>query len=432
LASRSGSPLYAGLLIGIVSALPLFTMKLGAMLHDSTRSGTRGRAVRTTSRTLVVAQMACSFVLLVGSALLWISIRNLLAVDAGFTTDRVVSGLINAARPRYSSDDAARAFIGDRSPRFVNSLASPASEPRPWSASARTPRTDRARRRLRSPAWRTAGRRGSRGTGSRRTLLRRTDALPSSRTIIIDEQLAERFWPGQDAIGRRMNWMPNPSQVDTDASWLTVVGVVRRAQLRGPGVNDIATGTRHVLRAVGDNGAAQFRLRDPHAGRAHRYRQRGARRSRAHRSRDPALRRQDVVGTRGAGADAAANTMHLATMFAAIRRVLSALGLYGVLAYVVAQRRVRWACAGARQRSQAIIGLVLREGLALAMAGIALGIAGPSFGPLRRVAAVRRRAIRPFRHGTDGDHPERCRRVRCIVPARRAANVDVMKILSAP
>ena len=65
-ASRSGSRLLAGLLIGLVSASPLYTMRLGAMLHESTRSGTRGRAVRATRRTLVVAQMACSFMLLVG------------------------------------------------------------------------------------------------------------------------------------------------------------------------------------------------------------------------------------------------------------------------------------------------------------------------------------------------------------------------------
>ena len=68
-----------GLLIGLVSASPLYTMKLGTMLHEGTRSGTQGRAVRTTRRMLVVAQMACSFMLLVGSALLWVSVRNLLA-----------------------------------------------------------------------------------------------------------------------------------------------------------------------------------------------------------------------------------------------------------------------------------------------------------------------------------------------------------------
>ena len=62
------------------------------MLHEATRSGTGGRAVQVTRRTLVVAQMACSFMLLLGSALLWVSLRNLLAVDPGFTVEHVISG----------------------------------------------------------------------------------------------------------------------------------------------------------------------------------------------------------------------------------------------------------------------------------------------------------------------------------------------------
>ncbi len=61
-----GLGVLAGVLIGLVSASPLYTMRLGSMLHEGTRSGTGGRAVRVTRRTLVVAQMACSFMLLLG------------------------------------------------------------------------------------------------------------------------------------------------------------------------------------------------------------------------------------------------------------------------------------------------------------------------------------------------------------------------------
>jgi len=436
----------AGLLIGIVSALPLFTMKLGAMLHDSTRSGTRGRAVRTTRRTLVVAQMACSFVLLVGSALLWVSIRNLLAVDAGFTTDRVVSGLITLPAPRYSSEDAARAFIG-RSLDAIRQLPGvasagattmvplgPNSSNGPVLAEGYVPQPGEppvaGMRSLITPGYfETVGTPLVRGR-----YFDERDALPSSRTIIIDEQLAERFWPGQDAIGRRMNWMPNPGQFDTDASWLTVVGVVRRAQLRGPGVNESASGTTgtyyapwaitaprnfgFVIRTHGEPTAIVNEVR-------------------------AALARIDReiplfdVRTLSERAELAlmprANTMHLATLFAAIAVFLSALGLYGVLAYVVAQRRremgVRLALGSA---PTAIIGLVLREGLALAMAGIALGIAA---------AFLLGRFVASQLYGVAPSDPlvmllmavtlSAVAVLACIVPARRAANVDVMKILNA-
>ena len=89
-----GLGMLAGVLIALVSASPLYGMKLGTMLHEGPRGGTRGRAVRATWRTLVVAQMACSFVLLMGSALLWVSLRNLLAVDPGFRTDNVITGVV--------------------------------------------------------------------------------------------------------------------------------------------------------------------------------------------------------------------------------------------------------------------------------------------------------------------------------------------------
>ena len=99
------------LIVGLVSASPLFTMRLGSILHDGTRSRTGGRAVRATRRTLVVAQMACSFMLLVGAGLLWVSVRNLLNVNSGFALDNVITGGVNLPQPRYTADDDARALV---------------------------------------------------------------------------------------------------------------------------------------------------------------------------------------------------------------------------------------------------------------------------------------------------------------------------------
>ena len=435
-----------GLLIGIVSAAPLFTMKLGAMLHDSTRSGTRGRAVRATRRTLVVAQMACSFVLLVGSALLWVSIRNLIAADAGFTTDRVVSGLIALPAPRYSSDDAARAFVS-RSLEAIRQLPGvasagattmvplgPNSSNGPLVAEGYSPQPGEppvaATRSLVTPGYfETVGTPLVRGR-----YFDERDARSSSRTIIIDEQLAERFWPGEDAIGRRMNWMPNPSQVDANSAWVTVVGVVKRARLKGPGINesDGTTGTCYlpwamtaprnlglVIRTQGEPTALVNEVRAALA------------------SIDREIPLFDVR-TLSERAELAmmprANTMQLTTAFAAIAVGLSALGLYGVLAYVVAQRRremgVRVALGSA---PGAIIGLVLREGLTLAIVGITLGVAG---------ALLLGRFLTSQLYGVEPSDPlvmiamavalSTVAALACIIPARRAASVDVMKILSAP
>jgi predicted permease len=441
-----GVALLAGLLIGIVSASPLFTMNLGAMLSESTRSGTRGRGVQATRRTLVVVQMACSFVLLVGSALLWVSIRNLLAVDAGFTTERVVSGLVALPAPHYSDGDAARAFIG-RSLDAIRRLPGVAgagattivpfgsnSSSGPLMAEGYVPQPGEPPvagiRSLVTPGYfETVATPLVRGR-----YFDERDAVPSARTIIIDEQIAERFWPGQDAIGRRLNWMPNPSQVDPETSWVTVIGVVGRAQLRGPGVNESVTGNtgtyylpwaitaqRNVGFVIRTHGDPMTVVNDVRAALAR---------------VDPEIPLFDVR-TLSERAELAlmsrANTMHVATLFAAIAVVLSALGLYGVLAYVVAQRRreigVRLALGSA---PAAIVGRILREGLVLAAIGIVLGMAG-SF--------VLGRFVMSQLFGVAPSDPlvmvamavtlSSVAALACIIPARRAANVDVMRILSA-
>jgi ABC-type antimicrobial peptide transport system permease subunit len=128
------------------------------------------------------------------------------------------------------------------------------------------------------------------------------------------------------------------------------------------------------------------------------------------------------------------NTMHLATLFAAVALFLSAVGLYGVLAYLVTQRAreigVRLAVGSA---PGAIVGLVLREGLWLALGGVALGAVGSlAFG---RLVASQLYGITPsdpwvmlVMTGT----LSAIAALACIIPARRAAHVDVMRVLSAP
>jgi putative ABC transport system permease protein len=113
---------------------------------------------------------------------------------------------------------------------------------------------------------------------------------------------------------------------------------------------------------------------------------------------------------------------------------LSAIGLYGVLAYLVTQRSreigVRLAVGSAPRE---IVALVLREGLGLAVGGVLLGVIG---------ALMLGRLIASQLYGIAPTNPwvmtlmmltlTIVASLACVVPARRAANVDVMKILSAP
>jgi putative ABC transport system permease protein len=128
------------------------------------------------------------------------------------------------------------------------------------------------------------------------------------------------------------------------------------------------------------------------------------------------------------------NTMQLATLFAVVAVFLSAIGLYGVLAYLVTQRTreigVRLAVGSA---PRAIIALVLREGVGLAIGGTALGVLGSlMMGRLITSQLYGIAATNPIVMLLMGVTLILIAALACIVPARRAARVDVMKILSAP
>ena len=214
---------------------------------------------------------------------------------------------------------------------------------------------------------------------------------------------------------------------------LTVVGVVRDAQLRGPLVTDYGTnGTIYfpyavtaprdfgfVIRTAGDPTTLVGEIRS----------------ALAQIDRELPLFDIRTMSERTELALLSrTSTMQLATLFAAVAAFLSAIGLYGVLAYLVTQRAreigVRLAVGSA---PRAIVALVLREGLGLAFGGTALGAIG---------SLTLGRLLTAQLYGTAPTNPwvlvlmtvtlALVATLACIVPARRAARVDVMKILSAP
>jgi len=443
-----GLGIVAGVIVGLVSASPLFTMRLSSILHDGTRSRTGGRAVRATRRTLVVAQMACSFMLLVGAGLLWVSVRNLLNVNYGFALDNVITAGVNLPQPRYAADEDARSLVNrslDSIRRLPGVVAAGATTvvplrgfyqsgviiaegyvPKPGEPAVATVRSTV------TPGYFEAA-----GTALvRGRYFDDRDTAESTRSVIVDESLARRFWRDEDPIGRRVFRPANAKELEStgpDTPWLTVVGVVRDAQLRGPLVTDFGTnGTvyfpyavtaprdfGYVIRTAGDPAALVPDIRSA-LSQVDRELPLFDIRTMSQRSELTLLSRT--------------STMQLATLFAAVAVFLSAIGLYGVLAYLVTQRSreigVRLAVGSAPRE---IVALVLREGLGLAVGGVLLGVVG---------ALSLGRLVASQLYGVTPTNPwvmvlmtlmlAAVATLACIVPARRAANVDVMKILSAP
>jgi predicted permease len=439
-----------GVLTGLVSTSPIYTAPLGTMLHEAMRGGTRSRAVRVTWRTLIVAQMACSFMLLAGSAALWTSVRNLLAVDLGFRSDDVLTATITLPPGRYTADGDARAFAArslDAIRQVPGVAVAGATTIVPLGGNMQStvvvaegyvpapgePAVSGVRSIVSAGYFEAIGTPLVQGR-----YFDERDEQPRSRTIVIDERLAKRFWPGGDAVGRRLFCPTNANQlasIDANTPWLTIVGVVRNARLQAPNVEENLSGTTgtyylsygvvvprffgYVIRTrvepadvVRDVRAAMARV-DPEV---------------------PMFDIRTIPERMQLRLAPRTNTMHLAMAFAGVGVFLSAIGLYGMLAFSVTQRRreigVRLAVGSA---PAGIVALVLREGVWLSLAGAVLGAAGSlAFGRVMTAQLYGTTASNPWMMLTIAVALGAVGALACAVPANRAARVDVMRILSSP
>ena len=445
-AASAAAAVLAGLVIASVSAFSLVTLAPGALMQQGAHTGTRSRASRATRRTLVIAQMACAFVLLVGAGLLWISLRNLLALDTGLRSEGVVTANMSLPATRYATADDARGFA-TRSLETIRRLpgvtAAAITSAVPLSgnyqsgiimAEGYTPEPGEpvisGIRVAVTPGYFEAV--GTSLVAGRYFDDRDNDS--ASTSLIIDEALARRFWPNGDAVGHRMFRPENPRQitsVDSNTRWLTVVGVVRFAKLRGPAAIEVTTGAfylpyavsaprefGYVVRSHADNSAVIGELRTALA---------------SIDREAPLFDIRTLDELTSLSLMSRTSTMRIASMFATVALFLSLVGLYGTLAYLVSQRRrefgVRVAVGGTPRH---ILGLVLREGLVLALAGVAVG-GGATFA-LRRALAAQLFGIGP-------SDPRvlliitisltAIAMVASLVPARGATRVDVMKTLKA-
>jgi putative ABC transport system permease protein len=246
-----------------------------------------------------------------------------------------------------------------------------------------------------------------------------------SNVVIVSARLARRFWPDGRAVGRRLKW----GDADSQAPWLTVVGVaadVKQGALDEPTMphtyepyRQACTGpllslctTRHlVIRSSLDESRATDEVRE------------------VLRRLDPqqplwAVKRlSDVVDASLAPRNF--NTM-LVSLFAAAALVLAAVGVYGVMAYTVSQRTAEIGtrlALGASPRS--IAGLVLGHAIRLALAGVALGLAG-AFILTRDLATLlfEVRPTDPLSFGAGAAVLTLVAAAACYVPVRRAIRVN--------
>jgi predicted permease len=435
----------SGILIGLIPLAQVFRANLNDALHEESRTGTTGTGSRRVRQSLVVAQIGFAFVLLVGAGLLLVSFRQLLKVDPGFNTAGVMTASTSAPRSRYPGDPELRTLT-KRSLEAIHLIpgvtAAGATSDIPFGSnhsdsvifaegyvmkpgeSLISPRQMAV-----TPGYFEAM--GISMVRGRAFDDRDTETAPP--VIIVDERLARHFWPNRDAVGQRMfapQDINNLMKTDEHTRWLKVIGVVRNLRLDDLAGNGTPVGVYYfpmsqspersftfAVKSVSDLGAVGRAVRAGIAG------------------IDPQLALFDVH-TMAERTELSMSTrktpMTLALGFGGLALFLSAIGIYGVLTYLVTQRRREIGIRAALGcTASGIVKLVLSEGLVLVGIGLVLGVAG---------AAALRKALENELYGVQPLDPLVMASVTavlglvalsaCLLPARRATQVDPVIVLN--
>jgi predicted permease len=253
------------------------------------------------------------------------------------------------------------------------------------------------------------------------------DNETAARVVIVDERLAAHFWPNRDPIDRRM-YLPNDAKdlmkIDEHTVWLTVVGVART--LRYEHVEDTGATVGAFYLPISQNPDNNFTFALKTRGDEDSA-VRGLRTEISRLDPDLAVFNVHSMSERIDLSLAPRRTsMLLANAFGAVALFLATLGIYGVLAYLVAQRTreigIRVALGSTRA---SILRLVLREGFELVLIGLVLGIVGAV--SLQKVVATEIygvRALDPLVLASVMALLAMVALAACAVPARRAMRVD--------
>jgi putative ABC transport system permease protein len=377
------------ILFAVIPLLGIDRTGPGATLQEEASRTTPGLRRHRMQSGLVVSTVSLAFVLLMGAGLFIRSFTALMATDGGFNPDRVLTASVTLPREGYPTAPVVRGFHeslfrraaslpGVLSAALVTDLPLERYERRTLAAeggpspTGAPPSTNLSW--VYGPFVQTLGMRLVAG----RTFAD-IESVERRGVVIINERLARRFWPGQDALGKRLKWgldvpqNPNP--------WLTIVGVVADVSDGALGsepsihayepfsqfpdfvLNNIPNSFgRHVklaVRTTADPRALVASVRGEIAG----------------IDRQLALETIETMEDR-LGESVAPRRFSVLTLsaFASGSLLLAAIGLYGLLAFNVAERRreiaVRLALGA---EPPAILRMVVGQGLKLVAIGLVAG-----------------------------------------------------------
>jgi putative ABC transport system permease protein len=436
LAFTVATAILTGLVFGLVPALHASASQLQMRLRQGAR-GMVGRSGRArTRRTLVVSEISLAIMLLVGAGLLLRSFSRLRDVDPGFRPDNNTVFTITLPESKYPTVEKQGQFVSDLTERLQRmpgtqsvgaSFGLPLSDTRfslSFTVDGRPEPKDgdepSAQVRIASADYfRTMGIPLLRG----RTFTSQ-DRAESPQVLLISEQLARRFFPNEDPIGKtlRMGWTRGTKKLGGE-----VIGIV--ADVKQFGLDRDASPALYAAADQWPFDEITFVVS-----------------SRA----DPAALATSI---RSVVHDADADLpifdyrpmkemvsmslsqprfyLLLLGSFAGVALLLSAIGLYGVIAYAVQQRTreigVRMALGATRKR---VLRMVISEGLGMTLVGVIAGLAGAAaLTGLMRTLLFGITATDPVTFASVAGVLTLVALTACVVPARRAASVDPQQAL---
>jgi predicted permease len=330
---------------------------------------------------LIVAQVAVALVLLVGAGLLMRSFQRALSVDPGFDPAQLLTARV-ALSADYRADNRAQQFMQrllaslQQVPGAQATLATntpfqgglpinafslqnytlPAGAPQPgaWHLGASPSYLETLRIPLREGRWFTDA-----------------DVAGGRRVYVVDETFARRFFPGGSAVGQHVTFGAVPAKPE---DWPEIVGVVGNVRHLGVEEDSGNPFLYHPLQQT-PIGAVNILIRTTRSPQEVLAIVRN--KVAAIDPTLPVFQTGTMEGVISESFSSRRGIMLLLVSFAFVAVVLSAVGIYGVLAYDVSQRTREIGIRGAVGATSAqIVSLILRQGVWRASAGLALGLAG--------------------------------------------------------
>jgi len=427
-------------LFSLVPAIRTARLNLVDSIKDGSQNASAGVAKQRLRGALVVAEMALALVMLLGAGLMLRSVWSLQRIDLGFNPDRVLTMRLALPATTYDTPEKTVAFYdgliqkvralpGVERAGYLRLLPL-ASQIGDWGLEVEgyTPPPG-----VGTPGdWQVATAGGPEALGERLIKgrwLTDADTIGRQDVALVNESMARKYWPDRDPLVGRFR-MGGPTR-----PWISVVGIVGNVRHNGveaeikpkfyrplgqfhQSSGNPSRNTTLVIKTTGDPMALAPTVRAE---------------VRRIDDRLPVAAIQSMQNVVDHAIATPRLTGWLLSVFAVLALALASVGIYGVMSFVVSQRRqeigIRMAI-GADKRQ--VIGMMLRSGLVLAAAGIVVGLA---------LGAMVTRLMQALLHDTSTLDPLTFTAVpiillavslvACLVPALRAARVSPVSALRA-